>query len=128
MKCVDLFGYNWATLFKSAGSIFWNPWKVSYFPLNVITGFSEGGKWIQALISNSSLGQLLEQLVRKWYMPFAYSIHGPQIQFSYGKSSPHDEERNTHWNWKTKKKNCAIATKKADQVRVNGILCGLEDQ
>lgn len=41
MRYVDLFISNWVTILKSAGSRFW---KMSCFPLTVITGFSGGGK------------------------------------------------------------------------------------
>lgn len=44
MRYADLLISNWVTISKSAGSRSWAPWKMSYFPLTVITSFSGGGK------------------------------------------------------------------------------------
>lgn len=47
MRYVDLFIYNWVIISMSTESRFWAPWKMSYFPLTMITSFSGG--WEEVL-------------------------------------------------------------------------------
>lgn len=62
MRCVDRIISNQATTFKSAGSRFWAPWKVSHFPFKVMTGSSKGGKMASHTHLQFFLGQLLEPM------------------------------------------------------------------
>lgn len=127
MRCVDRIISNQATTFKSAGSRFWAPWKVSHFPFKVMTGSSKGGKMASHTHLQFFLGQLLEPMKPR-------SIHtlgcGPQTQISYAEPSSYEEEREiqTKREKKPRRKIGSQPKKKADQVRAKGILCSLEDQ
>lgn len=55
--------------------------------------------------------------------------HGPQTQISYGKPSSYEDKTEVqNKREKAKKKDWVITTKRCDQVRAKGIICGLEDQ
>lgn len=99
------------------------PWKWAIFNWKWWLTFLEVKKSLQALISNSSLGQILELLKTKMYISSAYSICGPRTQISLWRG-----KRNTNQNGKTKRKDCVTATKKADKSQGQWSLCGLEDQ
>lgn len=112
MRYVDFLISVWVIVLKSAGRRFWAPWKMSYFPLTVITGFSGGEKKrFQVLFSNSSLGQVLERLKPRVFRPSAYLpvVHKPGFPV---RSHPlgKRKQRNTNQKRKIKRKDWVTAT------------------
>lgn len=125
MGWIDLLISNWATFWSLQGADFWAPWKVNYFPLKVMTGFSRGGKQVHTSITNSFLGSCWNHWSPGMYMPSAV-VYKPRF--------PTDIlpliKRKERYKPKGKKPMEWLGHnhKKADQIRAKGLLCGLENQ